>query len=209
MQSIAHSEGSTCKYCFDKFCTDHNLYQGGKEEKAGGIWIVCPFHKDEQPSLSFNEDRWIWHCFGCGLGGNWTKFAFLYETEVEGKRIKYANFLNNLLLSDNYLRVLAGFNSIFDDEAVRIEDFKPLTRPRFKIDYSRPETYIELQEKFLKTNRSIQEIELFILLMQQGVGTDHMRKTFNMAERPNSTTEDLEPVKEKKQYDLTALWADS
>ena len=35
---------------------------------------LCPFHNDTIPSLSLDEERGIWHCFGCGKGGNVAKF---------------------------------------------------------------------------------------------------------------------------------------
>ena len=29
----------------------------------------CPFHDDDQPSLTITPAKNLWHCFGCGLGG--------------------------------------------------------------------------------------------------------------------------------------------
>ena len=30
----------------------------------------CPFHDDGEPSLVVTPSKNLWHCFGCGLGGN-------------------------------------------------------------------------------------------------------------------------------------------
>lgn len=39
--------------------------------KIGKDWYaVCPFHPDTKPSLRIREDKKIFNCFGCGVGGN-------------------------------------------------------------------------------------------------------------------------------------------
>ncbi|MFQ5510919.1 MAG: DNA primase [Candidatus Krumholzibacteriia bacterium] len=40
---------------------------------------LCPFHEEKTPSFNANPDRQIFHCFGCGQGGN--VFTFLMEME--------------------------------------------------------------------------------------------------------------------------------
>ena len=37
----------------------------------------CPFHKERTPSFVVNTDKQIFHCFGCGVGGN--VFSFLMQ----------------------------------------------------------------------------------------------------------------------------------
>ena len=49
-------------------------------KKRGKNFIgLCPFHNEKTPSFTVSQDKQIYHCFGCGVGGN--VFTFLMEHE--------------------------------------------------------------------------------------------------------------------------------
>jgi DNA primase len=49
--------------------------------RVGSRWTgLCPFHDERTPSLSVDPERGLYHCFGCGVGGD--AIRFVQETEA-------------------------------------------------------------------------------------------------------------------------------
>jgi len=49
------------------------------KQKSRLFWGCCPFHGEKTPSFKIDPATGLWHCFGCGLGGD--VFGFVMRTE--------------------------------------------------------------------------------------------------------------------------------
>jgi DNA primase len=48
--------------------------------RRGRKWVgLCPFHTEKTPSFTVDEDKQLYHCFGCGVGGD--VFSLVMEKE--------------------------------------------------------------------------------------------------------------------------------
>jgi DNA primase len=91
-------------------------------KKAGtNFKAICPFHSERTPSLQISPQKQIWHCFGCGEGGDVFGFVMKYE------KLEFRDALK--ILADKAGVQLPSFrpeNKQFQDEKellIRINDF--------------------------------------------------------------------------------------
>ena len=62
------------------------------KRKGRSFFGLCPFHKEKSPSFSVSPEKQIFHCFGCGVGGNVIHFI---------SKIENLNFIDTLELLAN------------------------------------------------------------------------------------------------------------
>lgn len=48
-------------------------------KSGAGFKGKCPFHKDDTPSMTVSAEKGLWHCFGCGEGGDVIGFFMKIE----------------------------------------------------------------------------------------------------------------------------------
>ena len=49
------------------------------KQKGRDFWCCCPLHQEKTPSFKIDPATQLWHCFGCGEGGD--VFSFIMKTE--------------------------------------------------------------------------------------------------------------------------------
>lgn len=49
------------------------------QKKGNSYMGLCPFHSEKTPSFSVSRNKQMYHCFGCGVGGNVITFVMEYE----------------------------------------------------------------------------------------------------------------------------------
>ncbi|MBI2475039.1 DNA primase [Candidatus Uhrbacteria bacterium] len=150
-----------------------------KPAGSHGFKAVCPFHSEKTPSFHVSSDRQIWHCFGCGEGGDCFSFVMKMEgmdfsetlmhlgqkTGVEVRRlpttesnVKQRLYEINDLAARYYQKVFTGSQSA---ESVRkYVDNRGITFElceKFKLGYS-PADWDALTQFLLKRGYSENEI---------------------------------------------------
>lgn len=153
-----------------------------KKAGMGSYKACCPFHNEKTPSFVVSQDKQIFHCFGCGKGGD----AFTFIQEIEGidfreslkilakkagvelktnnyskkEQTKREKILEILNLSTKYyhklLTLKQGETAL---SYIRNRGLKDETLKKFKIGYS-PNNWDNLY-RFLKT-KGYQEVDLVL-----------------------------------------------
>ena len=68
--------------------------------KKGKSYVaLCPFHNEKTPSFYVNDEKNIYHCFGCGKSGNVESFI----KEIKKSILKEQNLKNNKKIKKEYL----------------------------------------------------------------------------------------------------------
>ena len=164
---------------------------------------LCPFHKEKSPSFSVSPDKQIFHCFGCGAGGN----VFHFISKIENM-----NFIESMqVLADRAGIVLPTLDNNEDSKKQLLKSkvyeineiaaqfyhenlYKPTSKPAqdyvkkrkldnktlkaFQIGYAGG--YNELYKELVKRGYKEEEIlaSSMVIKNQDGTYVDRFRKRF-------------------------------
>ncbi len=84
------------------------------QKKGANYMGLCPFHNEKSPSFSVHQGKQMYHCFGCGVGGNVFTFVMEYENFTFVEALKF--------LADRAGVKLPEIE--YSEEAKRAADFK-------------------------------------------------------------------------------------
>ncbi len=102
------------------------LKKTGKHYKG-----LCPFHSEKTPSFMVNEEKQIFHCFGCGAGGDVFKFLmeighFSFPQALEELEKRYGIKLPSQELTPAQKREMAKRDILFQINQTASEYFHDL-----------------------------------------------------------------------------------
>jgi DNA primase len=127
---------------------------------GASVKALCPFHPEKTPSFNINPTTKLWHCFGCGKGGNpvmfverieripyqeavrklaeWAGIPFIVEEEAEDTRARTVLFQILRLASTYYQKVLwdTAHGRRVVDEFLAPRGILPATAQAFELGLS-------------------------------------------------------------------------
>lgn len=150
--------------------------------KRGATYkCCCPFHNEKTPSFTVNQERQIYHCFGCGANGDIFSFVQEYDkldflsavqflADRTGVKITYDNNDKNIGSKEKLLNINSDAANFFHKNLFNSDSGKlcreylkkrSLTDDvlkEFQIGFS-PDGWEELLSKALKKGYKSEEIE--------------------------------------------------
>lgn len=152
-----------------------NLKRRGRNHIA-----LCPFHTEKTPSFTVSPDKQIYHCFGCGKGGN--VFTFLMEHE----NISFVEAVK--LLADRYGIILPKYRPEHDERTERLL-YANHTAAEFFQSCLKQQSYRSKIEPYLYEKRQLspRTVEMF----QIGLAPDEWDGLIKYARKKDITPQEL------------------
>ena len=165
------------------------------KRSGGNMWGLCPFHSEKTPSFSVNPSKQIFHCFGCGKGGNAIKFI------MEIEHLNYPEAIRHLagLYGVDVPETGYSGDSINKEEKNRVKDILKEAAKYYYKSLNDPEIGKPAREYAEKRGLSKQTLDsfglgyspiragLYDILKEKGYKDDEMLKSgiFAMSQKTN------------------------
>ncbi len=119
-------------------------------KKRGRNYLaLCPFHTEKTPSFNVSPDKQIFHCFGCGKGGN--LFTFLMEHE----KMSFVEAVQFLAKKAN-ITIVEDNQSDYKKDLLDKLNYANQTALEYFQKVLHSSKYKSVLEKYLKYSRNIQ-----------------------------------------------------
>jgi DNA primase len=141
---------------------------------------LCPFHDEKTPSFSVSPEKQIFHCFGCGKGGN--VFTFLMEHE----KFSFIEAIKSL--ADRYGIILPRYEKRDDSRTERMLYANSVAATYFQSNLKNKK-YRDRIESYLYDKRGLTPdiVEKF----QLGLATDDWHSLEQYAEKKDLKPQEL------------------
>lgn len=141
---------------------------------------LCPFHSEKTPSFSVSPEKQIFHCFGCGKGGN--VFSFLMEHD------KFSFIEAVKMLADRYGIILPRYEAPTDMRTERLLYANHVAAEYFQANLKSAK-YRERLESYLYDRRGLSPdtVDRF----QVGLAIDDWHGLLDYAKKKDITPEEL------------------
>ncbi|SYZ72946.1 DNA primase [Candidatus Zixiibacteriota bacterium] len=153
------------------------------KKRGRNFTALCPFHTEKTPSFSVSPDRQIYHCFGCGKGGNIFTFLMEHENMTFVEAVKFLARKANIIIPEKKEDFSAreDLERLHYAHQVALEYFQKQLRS---------EKYGEPVMNYLKGKRRLTEQS--IVQFKLGVSGDEWDGLLNYALRKDLFPKDLE-----------------
>ena len=102
-------------------------------KKGNNFTCCCPFHDEKTPSFSVSPQKSIYHCFGCGNGGNVLSFIMDFEGLNFVEAVERLADMNNISVPREASSGRNDFSKIYElNELVANAYFSALKKDLFK-----------------------------------------------------------------------------
>jgi len=96
------------------------------KKRGRDLWAPCPFHSEKSPSFKVSTEKQVFHCFGCGQGGDVITFIMLHRS------LSFKDALAYLRLDAGAGRQRQHFDSVKTKKQQLVKSFRKWEQARYR-----------------------------------------------------------------------------